>query len=96
MRGHRSGRGFLEVMAMKEKFLQEVVYLWSEHRGKFLGSVLGVSFGLCVLIFGFWRTFFVLSCGGVGLFIGSRLDRGDFLEEMQDRIPERFQYWHRF
>ena len=45
---------------MKEKFLQEVLYLWTEHRGKFLCTVLGVLFGLCVLVFGFWRTFFVL------------------------------------
>ena len=96
MRGCHSGHGFLEVMAMKEKFLQEVLYLWTEHRGKFLGTVLGVLFGLCVLVFGFWRTFFVLLCGSIGLFIGSRFDRGDFLEELRDRIPDRLQYWHRF
>ena len=96
MRGCHSGHGFLEVMAMKEKFLQEVLYLWTEHRGKFLDTVLGVLFGLCVLVFGFWRTLFVLLCGSIGLFIGSRLDRGDFLEELRDRLPDRLQYWHRF
>ena len=51
MRGCHSGHGFLEVMAMKEKFLQEVLYLWTEHRGKFLGTVLVVLSGLCNFCF---------------------------------------------
>ena len=34
--------------------------------------------------------------GGIGFLIGARIDRGGILEEMRDRLPERFQYWHRF
>lgn len=96
MRGSRSGRVFLEVIGMKEKLLEEFVSLWTGHRGTFLGTVLGVLFGLCVLVFGFWRTCFVLLCGSVGLFVGHRLDQGKLLEDLRDNLPERFQYWHRF
>lgn len=96
MRGFRSGRVFPEVIGMKEKLWQGLVSLWTNERGKFVGTVLGVLFAVCVLVFGFWSTLFVLVCGGVGLFIGHRFDQGTFLEDLRDNLPERFQYWHRF
>ena len=79
---------------MKEEMRQVFRYLLREQRGRFLGAIGGVLFGVCVLVFGFWRTFFVLLCGAVGLFIGGRLEDGAWLDDLRDHLPERIQYWH--
>ena len=51
---------------------------------------------MLVLVIGFFPTVFLMLCSGIGFLIGARIDRGGILEEMRDRLPERFQYWHRF
>jgi len=48
--------------------------LWMEHRGKTAGLLLGVCFGVGILLVGFFKTVFVLFCGALGLFIGKKID----------------------
>lgn len=72
------------------KRLAEV--LWQNHRCKLTGMAFGLIAGIAILLFGFWNTMFVLSCGLLGLFIGVKLDKGERLPERLDRIfPDRFQ-----
>lgn len=81
---------------MKEDVKNAIRFLWEHHRGKFVGTLLGGLFAILVLVIGFFPTVFLVLCSGIGLLIGARIDRGGILEEMRDRLPERFQYWHRF
>lgn len=66
-------------------FLQR---LWREHPGKFACSLAGVLLGVIILLFGFWRVFFVALLGMAGLFIGMNVDRdGDTWQNIKDFIP---------
>ena len=71
--------------------------LWQNHRGKLVGTLLGIFLGMAVLLFGFWKTLFVLLCGLIGLFIGFQIDRGDrpaeFIESLRDAFPYGFHRW---
>lgn len=71
--------------------------LWHEHRGKIVGTLLGAFLGASVLLFGFWKTLFVVLCALVGLLIGIRVDRGDritdFLSSLRDAFPYGFHRW---
>ena len=81
---------------MKEDVKNAIRFLWEHHRGKFVGTLLGLLFAVLVLVIGFFPAVFLMLCSGIGFLIGARIDRGGILEEMRDRLPERFQYWHRF
>ena len=61
-------------------------YLWENHRGKVIGVILGLCFGLIVLKYGFWRAFFVLICVAAGYFLGSRTDAGEMVQGAFIRI----------
>lgn len=80
---------------MKEDMQKMLTDLWQGHRGKSCGLVIGMVLGTAVLCFGFWRTFFVICCGLVGLFIGMQLDNEeDALENFREKawkLFERFQ-----
>ncbi len=80
---------------MKEELQQVTANLWQNHRGKTSGVLLGITFGIAILCFGFWKTFFVLCCGLVGLFIGTQLDNDDnVLDSVREKawtFFERFQ-----
>ena len=81
---------------MKEDVKNAIRFLWEHHRGKFVGTLLGLLFAVLVLVIGFFPTVFLVLCSGIGFLVGARIDRGGIPEEMRDRLPERFQYWHRF
>ena len=79
---------------MKEELRALVQLAWREHRGKLVGTILGLVLGISVLLFGFWKTVFVLLCGLIGLFVGSRVDRGeDFLQNIRDYLQDRPHRW---
>jgi uncharacterized membrane protein len=79
---------------MKEDFKSICQAMWQEHRGKTVGAVAGIILGTAILCFGFWRTFFVLCCGLVGLYVGAQMDQGEnVLGVISDRVlhmSERF------
>lgn len=79
---------------MKEEIKNYLEQIWQESRYRVIGLFAGLFIGLAILIFGFWRTIFVLLCGSVGLYIGTRLDEGDTIFSMLERIlPERFNHF---
>lgn len=65
--------------------------IWHDHRGKISGFALGFVISLSILIFGFFKTLFVLICAGIGLFIGNKIDKNDDLSETAENILDQLQ-----
>ena len=69
---------------MKEEFKEALrgwlAAHWQEDRGQCLGLLAGITLAIMILLIGFWRTAFIVLCGGVGLYIGRIAD------EFLDRI----------
>lgn len=47
---------------------------FKSHKGKVIGVLAGLLFGMLVLMVGFWRSVFLAICMGVGYFVGSLYD----------------------
>ncbi len=47
---------------------------FKSNKGRFIGMLAGLLFGILVLVVGFWRSVFLAICIGVGYFIGSMYD----------------------
>lgn len=65
------------------------------------GFISGVIVGMAILVFGFWNTLFAFFCGIIGLYIGSKFDKGDdlvdkTLKAIEHTVPDRFRYWKYF
>ncbi|MGI6082487.1 MAG: DUF2273 domain-containing protein [Limnochordia bacterium] len=52
----------------------QVLELLLRHRGKIIGAIVGVLLSWMVLVFGVWRTLFVVFCMAVGVYVGARID----------------------
>lgn len=80
---------------MKDELKESILPLVLAHKGKTVGTLLGVILGIAVLCFGFWDTVFVFAAGLVGLFVGVQLDNGvDLLGNVRSgliRLWERFE-----
>ena len=75
---------------MKEDLLRFLQGLWQNHRGRSIGLLSGVFFGVSVLLFGFWRMLFVIFCAGIGMYIGSKIERvGGFAEFLDMSVLQR-------
>ena len=75
-----------------------VIDLFESHRTRKIGSITGLATGVAILLIGFFNTLFILLCGTVGLFIGSRFDSKDDLVEkilmkLDEILPEKIQRW---
>jgi uncharacterized membrane protein len=61
-----------------ENFLKDA---WQHHRGKMVGIMSGLIFGLLTVILGFWKALFIIFCLGVGYWLGKRADEnGDWYQ----------------
>jgi len=70
-------------MAMRE-LCEEV---WENHRGKLIGTLIGLFLAMLVIWVGVLWSAFILICMGVGFFIGKRMDdHKEDLAEVLDRI----------
>jgi len=65
------------MVTLRERLQQSLLHLWDYHRSQAIGLGLGLGLGLCILCFGFWPMLFLALCGGVGLYIGTRVQRGE-------------------
>lgn len=68
---------------MDRKLLEEI---WQNHSGKIIGVVLGFTLGLFIILFGFFRTFFILLCVGAGFLVGKRIDEKENIMEILDKL----------
>mgnify|MGYP002622199892 CR=1 FL=1 len=81
---------------MWEALKAQLLSFFESHRTRKIGFLFGVIFGIILLIFGPFQTFFVMFCGVIGLYIGSRFDDGDdlvgrTLKMIEEALPKRFQ-----
>ncbi|MBB5336388.1 DUF2273 domain-containing protein [Pectinatus brassicae] len=75
-----------------------ITNLWQNHRAKTIGFSLGFIISVAILVFGFFKTLFVIIFTGAGLFIGNKIDKNDdlsdvaenFLDIVQKIIPPIF------
>lgn len=76
---------------MKEDVKCFIENAWQNHRGKSVGTLFGLVLGIVILLFGFWKTVFVLFCGMIGLGIGIKMDRNeDIAHSLGKWIPPFF------
>jgi uncharacterized membrane protein len=61
-------------------------YLWREHRGKLIGVILGLLFGIVTATWGFGKALFIAVCAVAGFLIGRLLDRGQSWQEIWKKI----------
>ncbi len=67
------------------KWEEMMRFIWQEHRGKALGVILGLFFGIFTAVLGFWKTFFIAICIILGYFFGKRADEQGSLRRFLDR-----------
>lgn len=75
-----------------------VIDLFESHRTRKIGFITGLITGGAILLIGFFNTLFILLCGTIGLFMGSRFDSKDdliekLLRKLDEILPERIQRW---
>ena len=75
-----------------------IIDLFESHRTRKIGFISGLITGAAILTIGFFNTFFILLCGVVGLFVGSRFDSKDdlvekLLRKLDEILPEKIQRW---
>ena len=75
-----------------------VIDLFESHRTRKIGFISGLITGAAILTIGFFNTLFIVFCGVVGLFVGSRFDSKDdlvekILRKLDEILPEKIQRW---
>lgn len=83
---------------MFEAIKNFVIDLFESHRTRKIGFITGLATGVAILLIGFFNTLFILLCGTIGLFVGSRFDSKDdlvdkILIKLDEILPERIQRW---
>jgi uncharacterized membrane protein len=68
---------------MDPKLFEEI---WQQHSGKIIGVTVGFILGLLIIVFGFFRTFFVLLCVIGGFVVGKRIDEKEDIMEILDKL----------
>lgn len=59
-----------------------------KHVGEVIGGVAGFVFAIFVLIFGFWKTLFILLCVAIGVFFGGRyFEKKKLIEFLDKHLP---------
>lgn len=56
------------------------------HKGKIIGVIIGLLFGILVLTVGFWKSLFILVCIAIGLWIGGSFDNREKFFKFLDKI----------
>ena len=75
-----------------------VIDIFESHRTRKFGFIAGLIIGAAILTIGFFNTLFILLCGVIGLFVGSRFDSKDdlvekLLHKLDEVLPEKIQRW---
>lgn len=73
-------------MAWDREGLSFWLEFWQHHRGKLVGTALGLLFGLAVIIYGFFAGLFLALCTLVGYWIGRRMDEDQDILGMIQRF----------
>lgn len=66
-----------------ERLLGETL---KNHRGKLIGIILGLCFGLMAAIFGFFKAVFIALCIIIGYFLGKRVDEHKNFKSLLEKL----------
>ena len=58
----------------------------NDHWGKVVGGLIGLTVGLTVIVFGFWRSLLLFACIGIGIYLGKMFDRHEGLQNVLQRF----------
>lgn len=83
---------------MLEAVRNFVIDLFESHRTRKIGFITGLFTGGAILLIGFFNTLFILLCGTIGLFVGSRFDSKDdlvdkIIRKLDELLPDKVQRW---
>lgn len=70
---------------MREMLKKLIEYI-EENKGCFFGGILGFLIAILILTIGFLKTFFIVLCTFIGLFLGSKSDDEETLKVLFRRI----------
>lgn len=62
--------------------------IFKNHRGKLLGILLGLSFGLLTALLGFWKALFIAFCILIGYIVGKRIDENKNFKHLLEKLFE--------
>ncbi|MDS1030090.1 DUF2273 domain-containing protein [Bacillota bacterium LX-D] len=65
---------------------QLINVLFKHHRGKLIGILLGLFFGLLSAVLGFWKALFIAFCIFVGYYIGKRIDENKNFKSLLEKL----------
>ncbi|MEW6621664.1 MAG: DUF2273 domain-containing protein [Bacillota bacterium] len=71
----------------KKKLFWDIVDI---HKGKVIGTLTGLLFGLLTIIFGFWKASFLAICILIGYLIGKRIDENQDFKNMLKKFWTNF------
>jgi uncharacterized membrane protein len=57
-----------------------------KHKGKILGAMLGLLIGIIILVFGFFKTLFIVFSAAVGYFTGELFENKMSIRDYLDKI----------
>lgn len=60
--------------------------LFYQHKGRVIGSLIGLFFALLIVTLGFFKTIFIFVCIAVGFFLGNRYDLNQGFGELIERF----------
>ncbi|MGI5891370.1 MAG: DUF2273 domain-containing protein [Bacillota bacterium] len=63
-----------------------LLYLLENHKGKIIGVILGLLFGICIVAGGFWAAVVILVCILVGYYLGKKSDDKVDFKEVVEKI----------
>ncbi len=54
----------------------------ANHRGKFVGAIIGLVIAVLVITIGFFKTVFIAICLIMGIIVGKRIDDNESIKEL--------------
>ncbi|NLM97195.1 MAG: DUF2273 domain-containing protein [Halanaerobiaceae bacterium] len=76
---------------MENDFWKQLSEIFKKHKGKTVGTFLGLFLAILILLLGFWKTILIALCTLAGYYIGTRLDiEGDFRKLLDKLLPPHF------
>lgn len=67
---------------------EDMLAFFKSNKGKIIGAVSGLLFGILVLAVGFWRSVFLAICIGVGYFIGCLRDGSSKMRSLLKKFSD--------
>lgn len=66
-----------------KKLLLDII---TTHKGKAVGVLTGLVFGLITIIFGFLKAFFLSICIFIGYYIGNKIDKNGDMMSLIEKV----------